>query len=299
MNTLRKWIRNIFGFSGKEINGFLILLPAMFVLIASEPVYRMWLAHRTDDFTRDRKHLDSLAQLWSTVPPDKDTTAVTFLFAFNPNKVSVANMQRLGFSENLSARIANYRQKGGQFRTKADLLKIYGVDSAFYEKLYAYILLPEQIKREPGEQHEKLLTQSNKNLLASFDLNQADTTALKSVYGIGSKLATRIIRFREGLGGFVKRDQLKEIYGLDTAVIRQLFKISFIAEDFTPRKINLNTANETEFSAHPYIKKSIAKAIVAFRFQHGNFTDVQELKRLTLLKAEEIDKILPYIKIAE
>jgi competence protein ComEA len=298
MNILKKWVRNLFGFSGKEINGFLILLPLMVILIASEPVYRMWLADRTDDFTADRKHLDSLAQLWKTVPSG-DTTLLASLFEFNPNKVSVTDMQRLGFSESLSTRIANYRQKGGQFRIKRDLLKIYGMDSSLYTQLYAYILLPEKKEKTSDKQHEKSATQSQKTLLASFDLNQADTTKLKSVYGIGTKLASRIIRFREGLGGFVKQEQLKEVYGLDTTVIQQLLKISFIAEDFTPRKINLNTANETEFSAHPYIKKGIAKAILAYRFQHGKFADVQELKKLTLLKKEEADKIIPYLKIAE
>jgi competence protein ComEA len=299
MNIIKRWVRNLFGFSGKEINGFLILMPLMVVVIASEPIYRMWMVSRTDDFTADRRYLDSLAQLWKT-EPSRDTALLASLFEFNPNKVSVADMQRLGFSESLSSRIANYRQKGGQFRIKADLLKIYGMDSALYAQLYAYILLPEtKEKKTSDKQLEKSATQSQKTLLSSFDLNEADTTQLKSVYGIGSTLASRIIRFREGLGGFIKQEQLKEVFGLDTTVIQQLLKISFIAEDFTPRKINLNTANETEFSAHPYIKRSMAKAIIAYRFQHGKFADVQELKKLTLLKAEEADKIIPYLKIAE
>jgi DNA uptake protein ComE-like DNA-binding protein len=288
----------VFGFSGKEINGFLILLPLMVTLIASEPVYRMWLASRTDDFAADRRYLDSLAQLWET-PPSRDSVKIYPLFEFNPNNVSIADMKKLGVSENLSTRIANYRKKGGQFRVKADLLKIYGMDSALYHQLYAYILLPATKEHAAYKQHEKPATQSQKIRLASFDLNRADTTALKSVYGIGSKLATRIIRFREGLGGFIRQEQIKEVYGLDSTVIQQLQKISFIAEDFTPRKINLNTANETEFSAHPYIKKSTARAIIAYRFQHGKFENVEELKKLTLLKAEEIEKIIPYLKIAE
>lgn len=297
-NVFKRWVRNVFGFSGKEINGFLILLPLMVILIASEPVYRMWLAGRTDDFATDRRYLDSLAQLWES-PPSGDSVKIYPLFEFNPNNVSIADMKKLGVSENLSTRIANYRQKGGQFRIKADLLKIYGMDSTLYHQLYAYILLPETKERAVYKQHEKPATQSQKIRLASFDLNRADTTTLKSVYGIGSKLATRIIRFREGLGGFIKQEQLKEVYGLDSTVIQQLQKISFIADDFTPGKINLNTANETEFSAHPYIKKSTARAIIAYRFQHGKFADVLELRKLTLLKAEEIEKIVPYLKIAE
>jgi competence protein ComEA len=275
-NVLKRWVRNVFGFSGKEINGFLILLPLMVILIASEPVYRMWLQQAEPMILQlNRRYLDSLAQLWEPPPFQGFHAKIYPLFAFNPNSVSIADMKKLGVSENLSTRIANYRQKGGQFRVKADLLKIYGMDSTLYHQLYAYILLPEKKEHAPYKQHEKPATQSQKIRLASFDLNRADTTALKSVYGIGSKLAARIIRFREGLGGFVKQEQIKDVYGLDSAVIQQLQKISFIAEDFTPRKINLNTANETEFSAHPYIKKSTARAIIAYRFQHGKFENVE------------------------
>lgn len=298
MSVFKKWIRNLFGFSGKEINGFLILLPSMLILIASEPVYRMWVVSRTDDFSKEKKYLDSLEQFWTTIPT-RDSLVETTLFAFDPNKVSKNDMVKLGFSESLSIRIANYRQKGGQFRLRRDLLKIYGMDSSFYQRLYPYILLPESKEIVRETQHQKSTTQSQKNRLASFDLNQADTTALKSVYGIGSKLANRIIRFRERLGGFVKHEQVKEVYGLDSTVTAELLKISFIAEDFTPRKIDLNTADETEFSAHPYIKKSVAKAIVAYRFQHGKFSDIEQLKKLTLISAEEIEKIRPYLKIAE
>lgn len=298
MEVIRKWIRDVFGFSGKEINGFLILLPSMLILIASEPVYRMWMAGRTDDFTAEKKYLDSLEQLWTTAPT-ADSVVKTTLFAFDPNKVSENDMLKLGFSEILATRIANYRQKGGQFRLRRDMLKIYGIDSSFYQRLYPYILLSESKERAIEEQLGKTTTQSQKNPLAPFDLNQADTTALKSVYGIGSKLANRIIRFRDRLGGFVKQEQVKEVYGLNSTVTAQLFNVAFIAEDFTPRKINLNTADETEFSGHPYIKKSVAKAIVVYRFQHGKFSDIEQLKNLTLIGAEEMEKIRPYLKIAE
>ena len=46
------------------------------------------------------------------------------------------------------------------------------------------------------------------------DLNSADKDALKSVPGIGEKLAGRIIAFREEKAGLSDIEQIKEIKGL-------------------------------------------------------------------------------------
>src|SRR5688572_22709392 len=139
MNRLQRLIRNWLGFSRTEINGFLVLLPLMIILIFSEPVYRWWVSHRKISFAQDEKKLDSLIVLWRDKKPESTISEKTSLFVFNPNYSSPEELQSLGFSKNLSTRIAHYRQKGGKFRVKSDLLKLYGMDSTFYHQLYAYI----------------------------------------------------------------------------------------------------------------------------------------------------------------
>jgi competence protein ComEA len=299
MDYIRKFIRDFFGFSGREINGFLILLLFMLLIISSEPLYSWWASHRVEDFTHERRKLDSLIALWEFPVETDPRDSRDSLFNFNPNKVSQDDFVALGVSRHLATRIASYRQKGGTFRVKADLLKIYGFDSTLYAKLYPFILLPDKKSLQRELQHEKQSVQSQKNQFARFDINQADTIQLKSVYGIGTKLAGRIIKFRDALGGFIKMEQLTTVYGLDSATVQQLVKKSFISADFTPRKVNLNTANEQELSAHPYIHRSAAKAIVAWRFQHGNFTDAQDLAKLKVITTEDINKLLPYLKIQD
>jgi competence protein ComEA len=295
MKTLRKWIRNLFGFSGREVNGFVILLPLMLLLIMAEPLYRVWLAKHPKDFTEEQRELDSLTQLWSKKDEPLNNAFPKALFPFDPNTATEEQLRKLGFSAALAKRITNYRQKGGKFRIKADLAKIYGLDSSLYDQLYTYIQLPDKKEKQfPGE---KMPGNVQKVELTPFDINLADTIQLKSVYGIGPVLALRIIKFREGLGGFIKNEQLNEIYGLDSSAVGQLRHRSFITNEFKPRQININTANEQELAAHPYIKKSIAKAIVVYRFQHGAFKNVEDLGKLTVLKQGDIVKILPYLKI--
>jgi competence protein ComEA len=302
MDMIKRLIRNVFGFSGREINGFLILLPLSVIVVSVIPLYSRWLAGQNDDLAYNEKHLDSLiAILDSQKKPQRDTFPVrTFtkpmrrFFAFNPNTSSVSELKALGFSEHLSTRIASYRSAGGDFSVKSDLLKIYGIDPSFYQELYPYIELPEKVEKKT-----KPLQSTGIKENVTLDLNTADSVQLSTVRGIGPKLAARIIKFRNSLGGFIKHEQLKEVYGLDSTVIREVSKAFFIQKDFEPVKINVNTASEAELFSHPYIRKKIANAIITYRFQHQSFSSVEDIRKLTILKPEEADRLIPYLKIVD
>lgn len=300
MNPVRKWIRDIFGFSGNEINGFLILLPLMMLLIFSEPLYHTWMATRPRSYPQDIEAMDSLLARWppaKTSPGQAPVIQEVSMFEFDPNTASVQELRRLGFPENLANRIAAYRSKGGGFAVKSDLLKIYQLDSSLYKRLYSYIRLPS--RRLKQDKRPGTATFGKKDVNKSFDINTADTILLKSVYGIGPVLAARIVRFRDALGGFVRTEQLHEVYGLDSAVVRKLLMVGFIHPDFVPAKININSADEKKLSAHPYIRKKIAGALIHYRFQHGDFADINDIKRLSLIGANEAERLLPYLKITD
>ena len=129
-----------------------------------------------------------------------------------------------------------------------------------------------------------------------FDLNKADTSMLKTINGIGEKLSIRIVKYRDILGGFVSTDQLKEVYGLDTLVIKRLVETSFIDNEFAPVKLDINRATEKELSAHPYLNK-MAKVIVSYRFQHGGFKAVEDIRNVVNLDEKNFQRILPYIEV--
>lgn len=295
---LRHWIKNFFGFSRSEANGFIFLLPIITLFIFSEPLWRWYTSRMQRDFSHERRILDSLSAQWkydeyNLIPEDDEKT--TRLFSFNPNQAAEDEFLSLGFSKSLAKRLVRYRISGGKFRIKSDLLKLYGMDSVFYSTLQPYILLPDKI--ELKEKSIVTVSERIKREPVSFDLNQADTTALKSVYGIGSKLSTRIIKFRESLGGFISSDQLYEIWGLDTLVIARLLKVSFIQDEFVPRTLNLNASNEEELAAHPYISKRMARAILTYRFQHGRLQSVDDLRTRLLMDEIQLNKIRPYVTV--
>ena len=55
-----------------------------------------------------------------------------------------------------------------------------------------------------------------------IELNSADTTELKQLRGIGSKLSQRIVKYRKKIGGFTRKEQLKDIYGLSEETYRHI-----------------------------------------------------------------------------
>ncbi|MBL0740281.1 ComEA family DNA-binding protein [Chryseolinea lacunae] len=302
MNRIQRYVRDFFGFSRAQVNGFLVLLPLLVIILFAPTVWKAWRLPRPYDNTKDQAKLDSLVAFWVAAQQNDSVVATggakskkqTLLFAFDPNIISVAQWQQLGLSAALSTRIAHYREKGGKFRVKADLLKIYGVDSAFYHRVFSYITLPE--KKDTLFAHKPFPADVRKKPeVVRFDLNQADAEQLESLYGIGEKLALRILKFRDALGGFVSLQQLSEVYGLDTAAIRQLEKRCFVVENFQPKKLNVNTADEKTLAAHPLIRRTAARIIVAYRKEHGEFNSPDDLRKIHGLDVQIIDKIAPYL----
>lgn len=299
MLKIRYWIKDFFGFPRSQVNGFIILLILVAVLIFSEPAWHWWMSNRTPDITADRAKLDSLVALWDAqkvqdTPPEADRA----LFHINPNNSTEDQFIALGFSQQQAARMIRYREKGGKFRTKSDILKIYGVDTAFYERIYSFIILPEveQPTQKALKKYPAKDVVSVKERREKIDLNKADTSALKEIYGIGEKLSLRILKYREVLGGFISMDQLNEVYGLDSLVIKRLLENALIRDEFEPIKIDINGASERQLSAHPYLKK-IASAIVAYRFQHGDFKSVDDIRKVVNLDEKNFQKIAPYLDV--
>ncbi|HRG78544.1 MAG TPA: helix-hairpin-helix domain-containing protein [Cyclobacteriaceae bacterium] len=298
MNRLKAWVRAFFGLSRRETQGFIILLPLLILSVFIMPTYHLWKASQKQDFSKESKELDSLLARW-TWEEKKDSIlkeADHVLFTFNPNTSTKEDLIRLGFSNQLATRIHNYRTKKGRFLIKSDLLKIYGMDSGLYKRVFAFINLPEE--RETKKSALPAINETAVSLpKEKFDINQADTTQLISIYGIGSKLSQRIIKYKNQLGGFISMNQLSEVYGLDTAVINELNRKAYITSDYQPKKININSVTEKELSTHPYIKYSLAKAITTYRFQHGNFNSVEDLKKIALIDETFYNKIKPYLTL--
>ena len=124
-----------------------------------------------------------------------------------------------------------------------------------------------------------------------IDLNTADSLLLISLPGIGPYYSSRIIRFREQLGGFFQISQLMEIKGLPDSLVKW-----FIITDTVPlRKIRVNDASLTELRKHPYLNFYQARAILEFRRERGNLKGPEQLSFMEEFTDQDLVRLLPYL----
>jgi DNA uptake protein ComE-like DNA-binding protein len=304
MSRIRKWVKDFFSVSHAQANGLMILIPLMAGVILSEPLWRWYNRQLPTDYSKDRRMLDSLVSLWDKSDPvsqnaNEIATTKVERFTFDPNTASQEQLSRMGFPASLSIRLIRYRERGGKFKRKEDLLKIYGMDTTLYQQLAPWIRMPDNPRRKAAPTFAKkgFERRPPKPVVERFDVNLADTAQLSTIRGIGTKLSQRIVRYREGLGGFINMTQLKEVYGLDSTVIENLAKSAFVSAGFEPKRLNINTADAGTLAKHPYVTDKEARSIVAYRFQHGNFESLDDLRAIQVLSAENLLRILPYVTL--
>lgn len=122
-------------------------------------------------------------------------------------------------------------------------------------------------------------------------LNTADTTALKTIPGIGPYFARKIVQYGERLGGYVSVDQLDEIenFPLDA-------KDYLVINEPHPHKLNLNKLSLNELKRHPYINYFMAKTITDYRRLHGPLHTLNDLSLSRDFPQEVIDRLAPYVE---
>ena len=224
------------------------------------------------------------------------------LFYFDPNTITGSEWKSLGLRDKTIKTIENYLSKGGHFYKPEDLQKIYGLHDDEYERLKPFI----KIEWTSSNINDEIVSSKPKNEMqpvriytsrySIIDINSADTSAFISLPGIGSKLALRIVNFRDKLGGFYSVDQIGETYGLPDSTfqkIKQYLKL----DNPSVKKININTATVDEMKAHPYIKLSIANPIVSYRNEHGPFSKIEDIKKVMAVTDEIYKKVAPYLAL--
>jgi competence ComEA-like helix-hairpin-helix protein len=127
-----------------------------------------------------------------------------------------------------------------------------------------------------------------------IELNAADSAKLTLLNGIGPSFARRIIGYRNRLGGFNRKEQLKEVFGLDSEKYAGMqAQVSVNASDI--KKIPINTVTFEQLSHFPYLSYKQMNAIIQFREQHGEYESPGDLKNIAIMDDATLEKIKPYI----
>ncbi|WEK20072.1 MAG: helix-hairpin-helix domain-containing protein [Candidatus Pedobacter colombiensis] len=300
---MKKWLAVYFGFTKREFNG-LMTLVVLIGLIMSFP-YIYGLIKQEEQVTEgevqavlelallEKKKLNNRKEHHAEPRTVKRRAS---LFTFDPNTISVAEWVKLGLSAKQAEAILKYRVKGGKFRKHSDLRKMYTISEQMYERLEPYIRIGNDLESSlvlTAKVYTKRVPIKSAPVI--IEVNGADTTELDQIKGIGMTFANRIIKYRERIGGFYKKEQLMEVFGLDSVKYEEI-KDQVVIDVSKLKKINVNTAELADFKNHPYIRYKQVNALIQYRKQHGNYSNIADLNKVAILNQETINRLAAYLE---
>ena len=315
MTRLTRYFQHYFGFSRTELRGITVLL-LLLVLIWVFPLLLRWIIpSRAPDMafyreeiraflaTADQQEVASSLVPQSAADVKGAAPSAPVYFFFDPNTLEENGWHKLGLSGRQIRNILNYRQSGGIFRKKEDLKKMYTLAEDDYLRLEPYIRISSsapaerQVFTHPASGTEAIRQgRDAKTVNLTMELNTADSLLLQQLPGIGPVYASRIVRYRERLGGFLAVTQLLDVYGMDSARYERLLP-HLTLDTVWVRRIDVNKATFEQLRSHPFITPKQANAIVQYRKQHGRFRAADDLSRIVVLDEHSLQKMKPYLTV--
>ena len=223
-------------------------------------------------------------------------------FAFDPNTADSTQLLRLGLQSWQVRNIYRYREAGGVFHKPQDFARLYGLTLKQYRQLEPYIRIAKEYnmmardyisdEKPAAPQRDSLMRPQKLSPQERVAVNQADTTLLQRVPGIGPYYARRIVSYRQRLGGYYRTEQLLEIEGFPESALNYFS----IADDGVVRKLNVNRLSLNELRQHPYVGYYRAKQIVDFRRTHGRISSLNELSLSKDFTPEVIERLEHYVE---
>jgi competence ComEA-like helix-hairpin-helix protein len=285
---MKAHIKNYFSVTKKEWNGMVVVIILIALILAAPYIYQMLGKDNIinfNDFEGAAAQLNNpkIVNPGNSSPASDVKPLKAELFKFNPNNLPDADWMKLGLSERQIKVIKNYEAKGGRFYAKEDVKKIYSISPTDYERLEPYISIPANTyytkKAAPGE---------------VIEINSADSARLTMIHGIGPVFAMRIIRYRERIGGFYNKEQLKEVFGIDDAKYAEIENgIAVKSKKIT--QINVNATTFNQLRQLPYLSFKQMNAILEYHNQHGDYASIDDMKNIAILDDGILRKIEPYL----
>ncbi len=213
---------------------------------------------------------------------------------FDPNTADSAVLHRFGLNHFQVTTLIRYRESGGKFHSAADIMKIFGIDSAVFLSLKEHIKLKSiPRKDEEGRKPETVFEDGATDAFDMVELNAADTLQLMKLKGIGTVFAGRIVKYRNLLGGFYSKEQLLEVYNFPEETYSGLIHQIYV-DTLKIEKLRINFAGYSELLRHPYIQKDHVERILDYRNQNGPFSSLKVIQNEGFFGAS-FNRVSPYL----
>jgi competence ComEA-like helix-hairpin-helix protein len=276
---MKSSLKNYFSITKKEWNGLVVLVMLVVLVLLTPYAYRLFHKDKIinfNNFNADATQLPAEDTSNTAIKAGGTKNLHPTLFAFNPNHLPSEQWLKLGLSQKQIDVLKHYEDKGGRFYKKSDVQKIYSITPDDYKRLEPYIQLPAD------------------GPASIIDINHADSASLVTLKGIGPAYAMRIIRYRDKLGGFYSKEQLKEVFGIDEEhylLIKDDVKLNPAAI----HKVNINKATFDDLRRYPYLSYKQVNAIIQYRSEHGDYDNLDDMKDVAILDEATLNKVKPYL----
>ena len=296
--------KDTFHYTQRERRGIFILATILVFLLFVRSYIHIEQPSPTD-FSNFKKEILEFEQEQTATAALENTISGNQLFSFNPNIAPKEAFLQLGIKATIADRIIKYRTKGGTFRKKEDLKKIYGLSDKLFSQLSPYIKIPPSNSPKP----KKASFKKPKKALRPFrfDPNLVSLQELVAM-GLSSKTAQQIINYRNKGGKFYKKEDFRKIYALKDNQYQQLAPFILIKSTNKQQK-HKNTFKPKAFRSSPPIKVDVnkalkedwqqlngigpyyAKKIVVFREKLGGFSSIEQVRTTYNLPDSVFQKI--------
>lgn len=254
-----------------------LFAPEQSIVIESQEIAQLKKAFRDKDVNNKRPNHH---QNRFRVPPCK----------FNPNDYSLKEWMYLGLTEKQANVVLKFTKHG--VGSNEELSKIFVISESLYQLIKDSTVYPTTVLFSKIRNSEVF----KKEKFKPIDINAASQSDIESIPGIGPFYAKNILRYRDRLGGFVRKEQLLEVWKMDED--KYLSIKEFIRVDpQSVNKIKLNTASAEELKSHPYLNWNIANSIIKIRERKGGFKSIEEIKESILVDEELFNKLNPYVSL--
>jgi DNA uptake protein ComE-like DNA-binding protein len=299
---IKKFLQEYASFTRMERAGFTALAIAIMVLftvwqaipylyptapattVEEKKLALAWEQFRQEHLLQEENAGESYASNAGNIPVQLTT--------FDPNTLDSTGFLRLGLPPRVVKGLLNWRRHGKKFYKKEDLKPLYGLTEADYNRLAPYISIS-ITNPYSGSTFANSYTKLPP-LPATLDLNTTDSATIVRLNGIGPTLAHKILERRAALGGYLKHEQLLEVYKFNDSTFTML-RQKLVIRPEAIKKIGINTATTEQLQAHPYIGEKMAKNILMLRNGLKRFEQIQQLRQVPLMNEENYRKIAPYL----
>ena len=216
---------------------------------------------------------------------------------FDPNTADSTLLVTVGFQPWMAHNLIRYRNAGKVFRRPDELRRLYGMNDSLYSTLAPFIRI-DTTRTDSQPNPYRAVTDSTPGVIAVkrdtiLELNSADTAELMLLRGIGRYTATRIIRYRQALGGFYTVRQLYEVPELPAQRADSLLP-HFVVDTALITPVLVNRSSVKQLQRHPYISYPQAQQLYDLRRRKLRLSSVDALS--AIFTPDELHRLTPYLR---